>query len=89
MLQVLEGDVWSEIMQAKVNVPKPRKERQVGPQCNCDSTDRCPPGPPGADGSFSVAELRPVDKLYLGRREKKSSEAVSIIFDNIITQICT
>jgi hypothetical protein len=55
--KVLESDVWSEIMQARVNVPKPRKERQAGPQCNCDSTDRCPPGPPGASGTLIVHTL--------------------------------
>ena len=55
--KVLESDVWSEIMQARVNVPKPRKERQAGPQCNCDSTERCPPGPPGASGMLVLHKL--------------------------------
>jgi hypothetical protein len=66
--KVLESDVWSEIMQARVNVPKPRKERQAGPQCNCDSTDRCPPGPPGASGTFFKLRLKLRLRLWLRLR---------------------
>lgn len=37
-------------MHARQGLPRPRKERQVAPQCQCDTVDRCPPGPPGRPG---------------------------------------
>jgi hypothetical protein len=48
--KVLEQDIWSEMMQTRINVPKPRKERQAPAKCNCNSQGTCPPGPPGLPG---------------------------------------
>jgi hypothetical protein len=48
--KVLEDDAWMQLRQLRGDAPRSRPARQAQPQCQCDSTDRCPPGPGGAPG---------------------------------------